>query len=57
MFALAGIIGPLLGTQVFQYGGVPGLALVCGLTFFGVLALWLSVSKPQVRSSDAKKAQ
>jgi len=53
MFALAGILGPIVGTQVFEYAGVAGLAAVCGMLFFAVMALWVVASKPDPSSMNA----
>ena len=41
MFALASIIGPIIGTYSFKLAGISGLGLVCALIFAVVLSIWL----------------
>jgi OCT family organic cation transporter-like MFS transporter 18 len=47
MFSVAGIIGPLIGTQIFASYGISGLGVACGTTFFVVLAVWITFSKQE----------
>ena len=55
MFAIAGIIGPLLGTKAFQMGGISGLGFICAAFFFVVLSIWLAFAPASPKQEDKEK--
>jgi len=58
IFALAGILGPLVGTFVFSKGGIGGLSFVCGCIFIGVYGIWASglAKKSEDHASKIEKS-
>jgi len=52
MFAIAGIVGPLMGTALFASGGISGLALTCAGFFCVVLAGWVKYAPDGVYPND-----
>lgn len=55
IFAMAGMIGPLLGTYVFQRSGLSGLSSVCSVVFFGVLFVAARYQRPVADEEMSKE--
>jgi len=62
MFAVAGMIGPLLGTYIFQRAGLTGLSVLCATLFLAIYtlsfrgSLAVGVAGGAGKSKDSKKA-
>jgi len=59
LFAVAGIVGPMFGVAIFQYGeieaqGITALQGVCGGIFLAVLGVWLLFNKTEAVSKSKK---
>jgi len=56
IFSLTGMLGPLLGTSVFQSQGLSGLAVACGALFFVAFGI-LQLALRSIASKEAKMSQ
>mmetsp|Transcript_56477 Transcript_56477/g.93339 ORF Transcript_56477/g.93339 Transcript_56477/m.93339 type:complete len:450 (-) Transcript_56477:261-1610(-) len=54
IFAVAGMVGPLVGTYVFRTSGISGLALACSSLFLGILLIWTAMVPTGATSSTAR---
>lgn len=54
IFAVAGMLGPLIGTYVLQSSGLSGLALACSSLFLAILPFWAAMGPA---TSGSKKSE